>query len=79
MRFARAREDKWSGLDYETWDTGCPILTGTLASFECKIRHAYHGGDHVIFVGEVLRLGYDPRGRPLLFYRGRYHGVGPDA
>jgi flavin reductase (DIM6/NTAB) family NADH-FMN oxidoreductase RutF len=77
--FARALEDKWSEVAYETWDTGCPILTGTLASFECKIRHTYHGGDHVIFVGEVLRLKFDPRGRPLLFYRGQYHGVGPDA
>ncbi len=72
----QAREDKWSGLDYETWDTGCPILADTLASFECKIRHTYHGGDHVIFVGEVLRLRHDPEDRPLLFYRGKYHGVG---
>ncbi len=78
-RFARAREDKWSGLDYETWDTGCPILADTLASFECKIRHTYHGGDHIIFVGEVLRLRHDPEDRPLLFYRGKYHGVGPSS
>ncbi len=53
-------DDKWPGVAYEAWDTGCPILTDTLASFECKIRHAYHGGDHVIFVGEGLRLRYDP-------------------
>ena len=78
QNFAQALEDKWSGVDYETWDTGCPILTDALASFECKIRHTYHGGDHVIFVGEVLRLTHDPEGRPLLFYRGRYQNVGPE-
>ena len=78
-RFAQALEDKWSGVEYETWDTGCPILADALAGFECKIRHTYHGGDHVIFVGEVLRLRHDPNGRPLLFYRGRYRGVGPGS
>ncbi len=78
-RFAQALEDKWSGVAYETWETGCPILADTLASFECRIRHTYHGGDHVIFVGEVLRLRHDPEGRPLLFYRGKYRGVGPSS
>ncbi|MHA1152453.1 MAG: flavin reductase family protein [Alphaproteobacteria bacterium] len=74
-RFARTREDKWSGIDYELWDSGCPILTAALASFECKTRHTYHGGDHVIFVGEVLRLRHDPEGQPLLFHGGKYGGV----
>ncbi len=76
-RFARSRKDKWAGVEYEAWDTGCPILVGALASFECRIRYTYHGGDHVIFVGEVLRLRHDPQGRPLVFYRATYHGLGP--
>ena len=74
-RFARALEDKWSGVDYETWETGCPILGGTLASFDCKTRHTYHGGDHVIFVGEVIRMKHDPEGKPLVFYQGRYQAI----
>ena len=78
-RFARASEDKWSGVDYEVWDDGCPILTGALASFECKTRHTYHGGDHVIFVGEVIRLRHDPDGQPLLYHRGKYCGVSGDS
>ena len=78
-RFAQALEDKWSGVDYETWDTGCPILSGTLAGFECKIRHTYHGGDHVIFVGEVTRLHHDPDGQPLLYHRGKYCTVTEDV
>ena len=78
-RFARALKDKWSGIDYELWDSGCPILTAALASFECKIRHTYHGGDHVIFVGEVLRLRHDPEGQPLLFHGGKYRGVTGDG
>ena len=74
-QFARTREDKWSGIAHELWDSGCPILTDALASFECETRHTYHGGDHVIFVGEVLRLRHDPEGQPLLFHGGKYGGV----
>jgi flavin reductase (DIM6/NTAB) family NADH-FMN oxidoreductase RutF len=75
MRFAKALGDKWSGVDYELWDTGAPILKGCLASFECRIRALYDGGDHVIFLGEVLRLRMGEGGRPLLYYRGRYRGL----
>ncbi len=75
-RFARSLDDKWLGVKHEIWDDGCPILTGALASFKCKTRHTYHGGDHVIFVGEVERLRHDPEGRPLLFHGGRYGGPG---
>jgi flavin reductase (DIM6/NTAB) family NADH-FMN oxidoreductase RutF len=78
-RFARPLEDKFSGIEHEAWDTGCPILTDALASFECKIRHTYHGGDHVIFVGQVLRLRHDPEGQPLLFHGGKYRGMTGDA
>ena len=48
------------------------ILPSALAIFECKIAHTYVGGDHVIFVGEVLHADYDPAGSPLAFFRGGY-------
>ena len=73
--FAVPLQDKWKGIHYEVWETGCPILRHALASFECKIRYTYNGGDHVIFVGEVLRMTADLEGRPLLFYRGRYSSL----
>jgi 4-hydroxyphenylacetate 3-hydroxylase, reductase component len=74
-RFSRSLDDKWVGLDFETWDTGCPILPNALAVFECQMAYTYQGGDHVIFVGEVLNFDHDPRGRPLLFWHGDYHLV----
>ncbi len=78
-RFARSLEDKWLGVEHEIWDDGCPILTGALASFECKTRHTYHGGDHVIFAGEVTRLRHDPDGQPLLYHGGKYCTVSADG
>jgi flavin reductase (DIM6/NTAB) family NADH-FMN oxidoreductase RutF len=76
-RFAEASADKWAGIKYEIWDCGCPILSDALASFECHIRHTYHGGDHVILVGEVIRMRANCEERPLLFLRGRYGGFEP--
>ena len=42
---------------------------------ECRPWATYDGGDHVLFLGEVVR--YDSRrGEPLLFYRGDFRMVG---
>lgn len=71
-RFAKTGIDKWDGVTFEAWQTGCPILAGCAAVFECRTRHTYMGGDHVIFVGEVLNAAYDGTKAPLVFHRGRY-------
>jgi flavin reductase (DIM6/NTAB) family NADH-FMN oxidoreductase RutF len=78
VRFAKALNDKWSDIEYELWDTGAPILKGCLAAFECRTRALYDGGDHVIFVGEVLRLRCAVDGRPLLYFRARYRELAQD-
>ncbi len=78
-RFAQAREDKWSSVGYDIWDTGCPILHDALAKFECRIRHTYEGGDHIIIVGEVVRFEYDPNGKPLVYWRGKFQPMAPDG
>ena len=74
-RFARALGHKWAGIDYESWQTGCPVLPGALAVFECRTAHTYVGGDHVILVGEVINAVHDPEGRPLVYHRGGYAGI----
>ena len=74
-RFAKALGDKWADIDYETWETGCPVLPGALAVFECRTAHTYVGGDHVIFVGEVINAVHDAQGKPLVFHRGRYSTI----
>ena len=78
-RFARSLSDKWTGIEHTTWDSGCPILKDTLASLECRVRNTYDGGDHLIFVGEVLRLFSESEGRPLLYYCGGYNRLAEDS
>ncbi len=71
-RFAKRAEDRFTSSAWETWDTGAPILAGSLASIECD-KHAWHdGGDHVIVVGKVRRARFEPRRDPLLYFRGGY-------
>lgn len=50
---------------------GTPILTDTLARFECKSHALHDGGDHAIAVGHVLRA-HAENSDPLLFTRGQY-------
>ena len=65
-QFARAGEDKFAGLALDTQPSGAPLLTGCSARFQCKTAFKYEGGDHTIFVGEVV--GYDSSALPPLLY-----------
>ena len=73
QRFARSGPEKWSGVEFETWCSGCPILADCIANLECEIDSVYEGGDHVILVGLVTRMAArDGNPEPLLYFRGRY-------
>jgi flavin reductase (DIM6/NTAB) family NADH-FMN oxidoreductase RutF len=77
-RFATALTDKWRDVPHRLGSTGCPLLEGSLAVFECESWHQYDGGDHVIFVCRVLRVWRDASREPLLFFRGAYGSAAPD-
>ena len=53
--------------------TGAPILADALAWLECRLAAVYDGGDHSIFLGEVLDMGHGSDGDALLFYGGNFH------
>jgi 3-hydroxy-9,10-secoandrosta-1,3,5(10)-triene-9,17-dione monooxygenase reductase component len=69
--FAKSGADKFAGLDTETGAGGVPLLKDYATRLQCKTAFMYEGGDHVIFVGEVLR--FDHRNiTPLVFHGGKY-------
>ena len=52
---------------------GMPIIEGALATFECNLEATHDAGDHVIVVGEVIRMACDESApKPILYYRGQY-------
>ena len=52
--------------------TGSPILEGAVAYVDCRLHAEHEAGDHQVYIGEVLDIGWDPEGRPLLFHGGQY-------
>jgi len=52
-------------------ETGAPILSDCLAWFDCTLEAVFEGGDHTIFLGEVLGAE-EGEGRPLVFFRSGY-------
>lgn len=61
-------EDRFAGIDVTTAVSGAPLLPDTLGWLDCRVWQAYDGGDHTIFVGEVLAAGTAPTASPLLYH-----------
>ena len=71
-RFASKTAHRFEGIAWKYSDLGLPLLDGAAAVFEC-VQHARHPeGDHVIFVGRVLRCHRHLGWEPLVFQSGRF-------
>jgi len=73
-RFASKADDKFSGMSIDRGETGVPVIAGALCSIECSVREQLPGGDHTIFVGEVLATRVR-EGAPLLYFRSAYRKI----
>jgi flavin reductase (DIM6/NTAB) family NADH-FMN oxidoreductase RutF len=71
-RFATKGIEKFEGVTCQTGECGVPLLEGAMGSIECKVVSVYEGGDHTIYVGEIL-CATASGDRPLLFFKGKYH------
>lgn len=60
------------GAAYHRGPRGMPVLEDCLAYLECAMADRCAGGDHTIFIGEVLGGEVVRQAPPLLFYRGGY-------
>lgn len=69
--FATRGGDKFGGLEPGRGHGGIPLLDGCTARFECRAAFRHDGGDHEIFVGEVLTFEHFSH-PPLVFQGGKY-------
>ncbi|WP_344452537.1 flavin reductase family protein, partial [Actinocorallia aurantiaca] len=60
--------ERFEGQEWLTPETGSPVLANALGWLDCRVVHAYPGGDHTIFVGEVLAADIPRATGPLLFH-----------
>lgn len=80
--FARRAEPEirsLRGQRFRLGETGAPILQDCLAFLDCRVANRLDGGDHSIFIGEVVAEGIVSDVKPLLFFRGTYRSLNGDA
>jgi 3-hydroxy-9,10-secoandrosta-1,3,5(10)-triene-9,17-dione monooxygenase reductase component len=74
-RFASPVPDKFAEGPWSEGLGRAPVLAGCAAVFECALEARHDAGDHVLFIGRVLRLA-DLSVAPLLFQGGHYRMLG---
>jgi flavin reductase (DIM6/NTAB) family NADH-FMN oxidoreductase RutF len=57
---------------------GVLVVRGAVATLRCRVREIVRAGDHDLVLGEILGFRHGG-GEPLVFHRGRFGGVEPDA
>jgi flavin reductase (DIM6/NTAB) family NADH-FMN oxidoreductase RutF len=78
-KFSRSAADKFAGVAFTDGLHGAPILAGCAATIECTVVNEHVVGDHVLFLGQVVRYAHESAA-PLLFFNGKYiQGVDLDA
>jgi flavin reductase (DIM6/NTAB) family NADH-FMN oxidoreductase RutF len=70
-RFAARGGDKFAGLEIRRGTLGVPLIANALAALECRVHDQVVGGDHSIFIGEVVDT-LTREGAPLLYFRAAY-------
>ena len=70
-----AAPERFHDIAYEAGMLGGPVLEGCVASLECRLFAEHEAGDHILFIGEVVKLRHAHDKPSLAFYRGQYMAV----
>jgi len=71
-RFATPGPKDYSDLKWHAGVTGAPILEGAVGYVDCRLREILPGGDHDIFIGEIVAGDARDDALPLLYFSGKY-------
>lgn len=73
-----AKLQRFCDAPWHDAETGSPILDGAIAFFDCRLVAQHPGGDHTMFVGEIVAAGFDEEAEPLIWFGSRYRRLEPD-
>lgn len=77
-RFAMKGPKEFRDLDWFAAETGSPVFRDSLAYLDCRVVDVAAGGDHDIFIGEIIDGGLlRATDHPLLYYSGKYQKLAP--
>jgi flavin reductase (DIM6/NTAB) family NADH-FMN oxidoreductase RutF len=72
-RFANGQiADKFDGVDWTPGHRGLPVLADCVTTFECDKFAEHEAGDHMLFLGQVVRFDHGRQEPSLVFYKGAY-------
>jgi flavin reductase (DIM6/NTAB) family NADH-FMN oxidoreductase RutF len=74
-KFASKSDDKFTGTDVRHGILGIPLISGAVCAIECTVQSELPGGDHTIFVGEVVDVQTTEEKAPLIYYRSGYRRI----
>ena len=69
--FAGKDSDRFDGVDWTFGKSGQPLITHALAHIECRPWQTYAGGDHTIFIGEVMHAHHLSDRPAAAFFKGQ--------
>ena len=75
LHFGRPSEDKFAGIDWQAGHNGVPVLESAAAVIQCRTASRLPGGDHEIYLGEVMDFHRTEKA-PLLFHKGKFATLG---
>ncbi len=67
--FATPHPDKFGEVAHAIGAHGSPLIEDAIARFECRTEQVVEAGDHLIFIGRVLRAAHRD-GEPLVYATG---------
>ncbi len=73
-QFSAPLADRFAGVATQPGLGGVPLIEDCAATFECRQWSTVDAGDHVIFLGQVMRYQHRAA-QPLVFHGGSYVGV----
>ncbi|MGX5849112.1 alpha/beta fold hydrolase [Mesorhizobium sp. PL10] len=69
--FASKAADKFATVDWQSGQTGNPLIDGSVAVFDCAMEQLVDAGDHSILIGRVRDFAHNGA-QPLGYCRGTY-------
>lgn len=74
--FASKGTDRFGNCEWEMSDNNLPILKGAAGVLHCKTFKTVEAGDHMILIGEVVKVENDSK-PPLLYHNRKFDRI-PD-
>lgn len=66
--FAGKDTDRFSKAEWFLSNNNLPIISGSFSVLECKKVQQIEAGDHLIFVGEIIKIEKQDK-EPMLYFR----------